>query len=402
MMRVLFVDDEENILQGLRRSMRAMRNEWEMEFVCGSVAALEAFEARQFDVIVSDMRMPGMDGAELLSRIRALAPGTIRIILSGHADPDAIRRAIPSTHQFLNKPCEPNELKVTIERATRFKALVEDDTLRQIVAGTQSLPVAPQITVEFAEAVRNEHSTLSSLAAVVERDIGLATRILQLANSAFFGTPASVTSIETAIGRLGLESISGLVLAHGILQKFSDTGSSGLNVEELASVGIRAGTIARRVAELEKLGRAGCEHAFLGGLLHDVGLLVLAKSMPEQLREYLIARAAGGQCASVETGLFGASQVRVGAYLLGIWGLPIPVVEAVAWQDQPSALQESQFSPAGAVHVALRLTAGGLSRSGNGDNELPRDEVYLEHTAVAQRWSFWEADVGALNLAVGG
>ena len=99
MLRILFVDDEQNVLLGIRRATRSMRHEWEMSFVESGAAALEHFAANDVDVLVTDMRMPGMDGAELLQSVKDRYPGTARIILSGHSDQEAIFRSTTSAHE---------------------------------------------------------------------------------------------------------------------------------------------------------------------------------------------------------------------------------------------------------------------------------------------------------------
>src|ERR1700751_643330 len=104
--RVLFVDDEAMVLSGLQRSLRPMRNEWEMAFVNSGAEALQLMEHEPFDIIVTDMRMPVMNGAQLLEEVKRRFPQCFRIILSGQADQETIMRAVDPTHQYLSKPCD--------------------------------------------------------------------------------------------------------------------------------------------------------------------------------------------------------------------------------------------------------------------------------------------------------
>jgi CheY-like chemotaxis protein len=115
MKRILFVDDEENVLDGIRRMLRAHRDRWETEFVTSGQAALLATRQRAFDIVVSDLRMPGMDGAELLGHIREQFPSVARIVLSGYSEPDLSARAAKVAHRVLEKPCNAEEFKDTIE-----------------------------------------------------------------------------------------------------------------------------------------------------------------------------------------------------------------------------------------------------------------------------------------------
>ena len=97
--RILFVDDEPLVLQGLQRMLRSMRDEWEMEFAEGGANALERLAQAHFDVVVSDMLMPGINGAALLAAVMQRHPRTVRIILFGHADKDLILKCVGSIHQ---------------------------------------------------------------------------------------------------------------------------------------------------------------------------------------------------------------------------------------------------------------------------------------------------------------
>src|ERR1700722_16735111 len=110
MMRLLFVDDEPRVLQGLKQSRRGKRKIWDMVFAEGGAGALAELERGRFDAIVTDMRMPGMDGAELLNRVKCAQPEALRIILSGQMDPGAAVRAASSAHRFLAKPCDSDTL----------------------------------------------------------------------------------------------------------------------------------------------------------------------------------------------------------------------------------------------------------------------------------------------------
>jgi len=119
--RVLFVDDEPRILDGRRRMLRSMRHEWKMSFAETGQEALAILANQPFDVVVVDMRMPGMDGVQLLSEVRKRHQ-IIRIVLSGTADREAILRAVGLAHQYLSKPCDAETLKSVLcprQRAAR-------------------------------------------------------------------------------------------------------------------------------------------------------------------------------------------------------------------------------------------------------------------------------------------
>ncbi len=121
MKRILFVDDEQNILDGERRMLHAARNRWQMEFATGGAAALLACKRCAFDVVVTDLRMPGMDGAELLQHMRDQFPGTARIILSGYSEAALAARAVPVAYRILGKPCNAKTLQTSSNVSVRFR-----------------------------------------------------------------------------------------------------------------------------------------------------------------------------------------------------------------------------------------------------------------------------------------
>ncbi len=114
MKRVLFVDDEPKVLAGLQRMLRPLRHEWRMTFAAGGAEALAMLERGPFDVLVTDMRMPGIDGPQLLEEVRRRFPHVLRIALTGQYHGDAVQRSAALAHYHLAKPCDPDMLKEAI------------------------------------------------------------------------------------------------------------------------------------------------------------------------------------------------------------------------------------------------------------------------------------------------
>src|ERR1700758_5310713 len=141
--RILFVDDEPMVLDGVRRSLHAMRKDWEMSFVNSGHEALEAMAGQTFDIVVTDMRMPGMDGAQLLEEVKKRSPQSLRVILSGQSDRETILRSVNPTHQYLSKPCDGEELRTRLMRAFALKDLLENPELKGLVSKLDSLPSLP-------------------------------------------------------------------------------------------------------------------------------------------------------------------------------------------------------------------------------------------------------------------
>jgi HD-like signal output (HDOD) protein/CheY-like chemotaxis protein len=405
MKRILFVDDESNVLDGLRRSLRSMRKEWHMEFANGGREALLAVQKQSFDVVVSDMRMPEMDGADLLARIMKECPDAIRLVLSGHADPAAIMKSVGVTHQYLSKPCDTDVLRKAIDRACTLKALIESAPVREIVSKLGALPTIPSVYQELVACLQSERSTAANVAAIIGRDVGMTARILQLVNSAFFGLARSVTTLERAVAYLGLDTIGSLVLAQGVFQQYDGLESAVFDADAFMSTSLRTAAVAKAIAEHEKLDKTSVDQAFLAGMLHNVGELVLAVQLPEQYSQY--AKQGGTEGPDSERlglEIFGTSHAHVGAYLLGLWGLPNPIVEGVAYHDNPNECAETGLGLFGIVHIASRAVRHASIESFT-DPSLGIRLDYFSRAGAADRLPAWQTVVrrtlGAQNVEQG-
>ena len=395
MQRILFVDDEPNILAGLQRTMRVMRNEWNMSFIEDPQQALDAFVEQPFDVVVSDMKMPGIDGADLLSEIKRKFPGTIRIILSGHADPAMVMKSVGATHQYLAKPCEPETLKATVQRAYALREMISNESLQILISEMGDLPSIPSVYQEIVAAVQDPEGSLGDVSAIISKDLAMTTKILQLVNSAFFGVASPVTTIERAVSYLGLDTIGALVLGQGVFSSMPCEKIRGFDMEELWFRSTRTAELAKAIAVSEGLASRDTEEAFLAGLLCDVGHLILASKKPQEYAELLRRIESGEQSAtSLEVELFAATHGAVGAYLVGLWGLPDSIVEAVSYHESPARCDTDQFGLQGIVHVASRL-AENPSATEADDPKLRLDLDFLQNTGVLNHWEIWQEAIRA-------
>ncbi|BCO08226.1 signal transduction protein [Desulfolithobacter dissulfuricans] len=350
--QILFVDDEPNILSGLRRMVRSMREEFDCLCATSGREALEILDKNQVDIVVSDMRMPGMDGAELLTLVKKLHPRVIRIMLTGYADDKSVLRTIGVVHQFLSKPCLPEEIRASLVRAGATYDLMSDSQLKELISGIGSLPSLPSLYVRLQKALQDPDTTQTDVAAIIETDISMTAKILQLVNSAFFGLYQKVSSVSRAVNLLGLDTIKALVLGTEIFSELH-TSSKVFSVDSLWNHSMATGAFARKIAALEYNDREMAEDAFLGGILHDIGKLVLISFMPARFEEaVLLAREKEMVLVEAERQVFGAGHDDVGAYLVGLWGLPGSVVEACCFHHRLERFPGQELSPVLAIHVA--------------------------------------------------
>ncbi len=314
-MKVLFVDDEPRVLEAIERSLFQLDLDWEVSFSGGGAAALAELERAPVDVIVSDMRMPGMDGAALLTRVCEKYPQIVRIVLSGQTDEAAALRVVRVAHQFLSKPCSSDTLKQVIERTQALKSWLSDERLQALVGKIDHLPSAPRLFEELNRALDSESTSADSVAEIVRQDPAMSSKLLQVANSSFFSSSSNVSDVRTAVVRLGLKTIRNLALGIGAFEAFGKAGTpSARAIEALQNRSLRIAKLAARIAK----GTDDVDTAFMCGLVCDVGELVLAAHTGRELEP------AGT-----------VTHAEVGAFLLGLWGLPYRVVEAVANHHAP-------------------------------------------------------------------
>jgi HD-like signal output (HDOD) protein len=348
--RILFVDDEAMVLQGIQRSLRAMRGEWEAEFATSGPEALEIMSRAPFDVVVSDMRMPGMDGAQLLEKIRMQFPQTVRMILSGQSDRESILRSIGPTHQYLSKPCDVEELKLKLRHAFALRDLLADPHLKEIVSRLESVPSLPAVYVKITTALGVPDASISQIGGIIAEDMGMSTKILQLVNSAFFGLASPVSSVKQAAALIGMDNIRALALSVNIFSRFE--GSLADDMAFLWNHSLATAGFAKVIAKAQSGGRTEIDDSFTAGVLHDIGRLILASACTKDYLNVLDKARHGTPMLNAEQEVFGCTHAAVGAYLLGLWGLPDAIVAAAAWHHDPGLGGAHTFCPLIAVHVA--------------------------------------------------
>jgi len=385
--RVLFVDDDPNILSGIRRLLRSLRDDFELHFAESGKEALEIMAGTTFDIVVSDMRMPGMDGADLLKKVQELYPCTIRIMLTGQADQDSILRTVGVVHQFLEKPSDPELLKSALIRSSALYTFLTDGRIKEIVSRIESLPSLPDIYIQLQQAMIAPDVSVKEVAAIIEKDMAMSAKVLQLVNSAFFGIFQTVDSPARAVGLLGLDTIKGLVLG---VQVFEGMRSSSklFSLNCLMEHSMAVGACAKKIALTESNDKAVIDHSFIGGILHDVGKLVLASRMQEEFdQSILLTQEQHISSLEAELQVVHTGHDSIGAYLIGIWGLPGPVVEAIGFHHRPGELPVNMFSPTLAVHAANALYYE--NRPHERDTPACLDLEYLEKIGMNNRVEVW-------------
>ncbi|NOT35329.1 MAG: HDOD domain-containing protein [Candidatus Eisenbacteria bacterium] len=385
MKRILFVDDEPEVLAGLRNALYDRRRQWDMLFLTTGQDALAALELEPFDLVVSDIRMNDMDGITLLNEVRRRHATTARLVLSGVTDRESVLRALPVAQQFLSKPCDSATLHAALDRVFSLQELIGDPAVHSLVGGLESLPSLPSTYGELMRAVEEPNTSLDDLAMIVESDAGLAGRVLQLANSSFFTASRRTLSVRTAVSYLGVEILRAITLVTHVFKDLEHIRPTLHSLARLKDHSLQVARLARRMATEPK--RA--ELAFTAGLLHDVGMVILAqRSLARFSRIDRIAAETGRAFHEAERELGPPSHAEVGAFLLGTWGLPFDLVEVVAFHHTPGRVHEGgSLDVLAAVHVADSFVHA--TDSGASDPNATLDSEFLERSGHRAKLDAW-------------
>lgn len=388
-LKILFVDDEDMVLRMLGVAIVSMGGEWQGSYARSGPEALELLARETFDMVVSDMRMPGMSGAQLLNEVFRLYPATFRIILTGFVEQSRVMESVGTAHQFLSKPFELDRLKELLQQAATLGARLRDPRLRTIVAKTGCVPSVPNVYLEILKALQAPDCPVERIAEITASDPGLTSKILQLVNSAFFGSGSQITSANEAVMFLGTGTIRSLALTCGLFSAFPVMHGSAFSVDQLWAHSMRVACIAERICRLERSGAAVIEQAFTAGILHDIGKLILAHSLASEYLPLLCrSDRERRRLSDLERATLGATHAEVGACLLQLWGLPSPLIEAVLWHEQPADAPANGLSPLTAVSVANVLDHETTEAPCGGDTKI-LDAGHLDRLGLGARLELW-------------
>lgn len=395
----LLVDDEPMLLRSLTRLLASTCPNWTCITAGSAAEALELLERQPVDVVLTDFNMPGMSGGQLLARVQAQYPATIRIILSATDDPMTVFRAAPVAHQMVSKPFTSTVLIASLDRALGLRALLNDELLAGLVAGDQRLPSPPRVFTALQRVLARDNADSREIVAALTSDPALTAQLTRLGSSSLFALPGHARNIEGVVRYLGAERVKAMVLALEALRFMGPLSpAQQAVVETVHARSLRAAALAREIMS----GERSADLAFLAAMMHDLGRLVLVCRAPKEyaVAEQLVA-SAGVSISAAERRVFGADHAEVGAYLLALWGQPEAVIRAVAGHHSNEPLFGGSLHVALAVQVAVRLAedpAWPARRAGEGEQD---DEAIdlgaLEAAGALDRLPQWRNRAAALG-----
>jgi HD-like signal output (HDOD) protein/ActR/RegA family two-component response regulator len=388
--KILFVEDNEVLLELYGMLLDADRDQWQTYLAPNGETALKLLHKSAYDVVVSDMQMPGMNGIELLTEVRKLHPHTSRIIISGFTDQAEAADSLKCTHLFIPKPFDAKILRSTLSRIGSLDAYLKDEKLRALAGKMRALPSFPTLYLEIIREIESPNSSIQAIANIVAKDPGITAKILQVANSAAMGMSEKVSDPADAVQLLGLSTVRSLVLSAQVYGNFAPGRLKGFSADALWSHLMKCADLARTLMRRERADYSETEDAFTAGMLHDIGKLMLADSLPEEFGVALALAAAEGISQSeAEQQVLGATHSGLAAYLLGLWGLPAGIVEAVAFHHTPEKSNLKKCSALTAVHVANALY--------DDTGKAPLNHQYLAEIGVSDRVEEWQDTANELR-----
>jgi len=368
-MRILLVDGEPMLLEAFRRSMRMERPAWHVALAGSGEEALALLGREPFDIVVTELLMPGMDGAALLRDVHGSSPSTLRVVLSGQPRVDLMEAAEGHFHRFLAKPLDPEILVGVLEELVLGETGGLDEQARRFVSGLKAIPSLPVIYGRIRTLLSGEDPSMPALVALVQSDLGIASKLLKLVNSAYFSLERKVTDLGQAISMLGLETVKTVVLVRGAMEALQALEPAGLDMSALwrHSQGVANG--ARAIAAGEGQRPAVMEDAYSLGLLHDIGRVILALDPDADYRRVAEAPAQG--LVAAERLLYGTDHPHVGAQLLSLWGLPQEFCQRIREHHAPS-LPSGSFPAGLALYAADGFLEGAsdLFQDGRSDERI--------------------------------
>ncbi len=385
---ILLVDEDLLVLKALKRSLRQLKDEWEVSYAQSAHEALKQVEQGSIDILITEVRLTTVDGELFLRSFLARHPKAARIVLTGYTTGDAIFKFAGLAHQLLAKPWSDQTLIETIQRADLISRMLSDDRLKRTLNRIENFPNIPAIYLELSEKLQSGDPCLQEIGEIIIRDPSLIIKLLQIVNSPFYGLPMTVTDPQKAVALLGLDVLKGFVLTSGLLKQYENKKIANFQIGALWQHSLKTANIVRQIAKSEKMEKEISETSFIASLLHDVGKIIIASNFPDEFKEICSrATSEGSSFWQMEKQVLGASHAEVGAYLLGLWGLPLAVIQAVHEHHQPLLDGHPGIDQTALVHIANAIEKTAESRSGDAFVDLnPEFIAHLHLNASIARW----------------
>jgi HD-like signal output (HDOD) protein len=390
--RVLFVGNNPLWFGQVQRDVSCLQTGWACLYVSNVPAAFRVLATDRIDSLVVDGEI--FDSRRLLDAVKAQWPQMnclIRCVLSDRTTADSWKG---SDVPLLDSQKDASALISSLLRNGCLREWTSDPAIKTLLPKIRKLPATSNLYSEVTQELQNPSGSLDVVARLIQEDPVVSAKLLQLVNSAFFSSVREVTNVLDAIIILGTERVKSLILLAGIFSQYSNSSQFAGALRSILAHSVQVGTFSRIITLSETQNATTADAAFTAGVLHDVGKLILAGNLPDMFdqlqklkeRENLSDRAAEAQ-------IYGVGHTQVGACLLASWGLPLPILEAIAYHHEPERSSCKTFSLLTAVHAANAFAHAGAPPSPMPEFYVPPDIhlQYLEIIGLSNRRDRWRA-----------
>ncbi len=351
--KILFIDDHRNILDSLRLSLRSMRNEWDMSFAASGAEGLDIFETFLPDVVVTDMRMPNMDGTHVLRKIQKRKPDVGKIILSGYSDKETVIKNIQLANEYLSKPCKTQDLIEAIRNTLRTNDIILNPEIKSVIAEIETIPASMVVYEQLIAELENQNTTSRAISEIIAQDVALTANIVRIINCTFFNFPKQVRDIDHAVQLLGPQTLLNIVKSSQIFEKFKEFDESEISLKMLWEHSLRVASLSKLIAASSDLTETNCSDCVVASMFHDIGKFIFASKMKHQFSK-AIAMVREEKCSLdvAEKCILGSSHAEVGAYLLARWGFSHDQVSILRSHHDESVMDSQAVTPQMVLFVA--------------------------------------------------
>lgn len=380
-MRVLFVDDDPTGLAALRNSLSAHNPGWSVHVASTPNMAVVLAERQDFDVVLISTDAPRIVNIDPFTYFHDHFPETVRIAWLRE---DGTRHAHAESlaYQSIYRSAPVEFIGQIIERAAELHRRLADPQLNHLIKNVEGLPSPPRIVMQLNEALVRPNVTVNQVTDIVSQDVAIPAQILHVVNTAYFALSRTMTSIREAVAYLGFDAVRNMTLAVEMFRELTDpTNPSAVKQVEILQ------THSSAVAQMTRqfiTHQQDAQDAFVGGLLHDVGHLMMATYFPLQYAEICQRVAEGAPVLETERAILGATHADLGAYLLRSWGLPYRLVDIVAFHHEAPRFSALGMDAVHGVYIGEHLLA----------ERRDVDETYWEFNGLEDMDDEYLADLG--------
>jgi HD-like signal output (HDOD) protein len=386
---VLFVEADPAIRAQLSACLAELSSGWSTQVAATAAEGLQLLASGRFDGVAASFNLDDTSGLEFLRRASELGPEMVFFL---QATPE--ERATLTKHgglppHFLPHPPTVAELADGLERSFLLMRWTSGSSIRALLSRMVNLPAVPSLYARVMRELRSDEPSIEAVGKLIAQDPALTAKMLQMVNSPIFALGRPVCEAVDAVTFLGAERTKALILMASLSLHGSLTPCEGFSQESFWQHSLAVATMGRLLALKELKNAILADTCFTAGLLHDIGKLLFASNLPHEYSAVIAsAKAKGISLDQAEREAFGVTHGQLGASLLGTWGLPMPVLEAIAWHEHPTSSAAPGFSAVTVVHIANVLE---FEKKGATDQDrAPQFEsAYLESIQLTDRLNHW-------------